>query len=54
MVKVIIVCKKTWNEVVKDDQKKCGLDSGLAKDRERLKAQVKEKTFDLCERRQGT
>ena len=41
--------KKGWNEVVKDDLKKCGLDSGLAKDRERWKAQVTRKTFDLCE-----
>ena len=31
--------KKKWNEVMKDDLKKCGPDSGLAKDRERWKAQ---------------
>ena len=36
------------NEVVRD-LKKCGLDSGLAKDRERWKAQVIGKTFDLYE-----
>ena len=29
-----------WNEVVKDDLKTCGLNRGLAKDRERWKAQV--------------
>ena len=27
--------EKKWNEVVKDDMKKCGLDRGLAKDRAR-------------------
>ena len=27
--------EKRWNEAVKDDLKKCGLDRGLAKDRER-------------------
>ena len=27
--------KWRWNEVVKDDLKKCGMDRGLAKDRER-------------------
>ena len=31
---------KQWNEVVKEDLKKCGLDRGLAKERERWKAQV--------------
>ena len=45
--------KKRWNEVVKDDLKKCGLGRGLAKDRERWKAQVMEKTSDLCELGQG-
>ena len=40
--------KKRWNEVVKDDLKKRGLDSDLAKDRERLKAQVMGQTSDLC------
>ena len=30
----------TGNVVVKDDLKKCGLDSGLAKDRERWKAHL--------------
>ena len=28
------ITKKRWNEVVNDDLKKCGLDRGLAKDRE--------------------
>ena len=41
--------RKRWNEVVKDDLKKYGLDSGLTKDKERWRAQVMEKTFDLCE-----
>ena len=45
---------KKWNEVVKDDLKKCGLDIDLAKDRERWKAQVMGKTYDLCEHGQGT
>jgi len=46
---------KNWlHEVVKDDLKKCGLDRGLAKDRERWKAQVIGKTSDLCEHGQGT
>ena len=40
--------KKRWNEVVKDDLKKCGPDRGLAKDRERWKARVMGKTSDLC------
>ena len=41
--------KKKWNEVVKGNLIKCGLDRGLAKDRERWKARVMEKTSDLCE-----
>ena len=41
--------KMWWNEVVKDDLKKCGLDRGFEKDRERWKAQVMGKTSDLCE-----
>ena len=32
--------KKRWNEVVKDDLKKCGLDRGLAKDRERWRLKL--------------
>ena len=32
--------KKRWNEVVKGDLKKCGLDRGLANDKERWRAQV--------------
>jgi len=39
---------------VKDDLNKYSLDSELAKDRERCKAQIMGKTFDLCEHRQGT
>ena len=39
---------------MEDDLKKCGLDGGLAKDRERWKAQVMGKTSDLCEHGQGT
>jgi len=46
--------KKKWNKVVKNDLKKLGIDRGLAKDRERWKAQVMWKTFDLCEHGQGT
>ena len=46
--------KKRWNDVVKDDLKKCGVDRGLAKDRERWMAQVQGKTSDLCEHGQGT
>jgi len=34
---------------VKDDVKKCRLDGGLAKDRERWKAQIIGKMSDLCE-----
>ena len=40
---------KRWNEVVKDDLKKCGLDGGLSKDRERWKTAFMGKTSDLCE-----
>ena len=46
--------EKRWNEAVKDDLKKRGLDRGLAKDRERWKAQVMGKASDLCEHGQGT
>ena len=46
--------KKTWNEVVKDDLKKCGIDRGLAKNRERWKAQVMGKASDPCDHGQGT
>ena len=41
--------KKRWKEVVKDDLKKCGLNSGSTKDMERWKAQNMRKTSDLCE-----
>ena len=46
--------RKRWRDVVEDDLKKCGLDIDLAKDRERWKAQVMGKTYDLCEHGQGT
>ena len=46
--------KMRWNEVVGDNRKQCDLDGGLAKDRERSKAQVMGKTSDLCEHGQGT
>ena len=46
--------EKKWNEVVKDDMKKCGLDRGLVTDRDRWKAQVVGKTSDLCEHGPGT
>ena len=47
-------CRKSWKrqteeEVVKDDLKKCGLDGGLSKDRERWKTAFMGKTSDLCE-----
>ena len=45
---------KRWNEAVKNDLKKCGLDRGLAKDRVRWKAKIMGKTFGLCEHGQGT
>ena len=41
--------KKRSNEVVKDDLKKCDLDRGLAKDKDRWKAQIMGKTSHLCE-----
>ena len=46
--------KKSWNETVKDDLKKCSLDRGLAKGREGWMAQIMGKTSDLCEHGQGT
>ena len=46
--------KMKWNEVVKNDLKKCGLDKGLAKNRERWKAQVMGKTSDPREYGKGT
>ena len=46
--------KKRWNEVVKDNLKKCGLHIDLAKDRERWKTQVMGKASNLCEHGQGT
>ena len=41
--------EKRWNEVVKDDLKNCGLDNGLAKDRERWQAKIMGKISNLCE-----
>jgi len=46
--------KKRWNEVAKDELKKCGPGSGIEKDRERWKAQAMRKATDLCEHGQGT
>ena len=46
--------KKRWNEVVKDDLKKCGLDRGLAKDGGEVEGSSYGKTSDLCEHGQGT
>jgi len=41
--------RKRWREVLEDDLKKCGIDRGLAKDRDRWRAQIMGKTSDLCE-----
>ena len=41
--------KKRWWEVVEEDLKKCRLDRGSAKDRDRWRAQIMGKTSDLCE-----
>ncbi len=41
--------RKRWCEVLEDDLKKCHLDRGLAKDRDRWRAQIMGKTSDLCE-----
>ena len=39
--------RKRWRDVAKDDLKKGCLDRGLAKDRERWRAQIMGKTSDL-------
>jgi hypothetical protein len=45
--------KNRWNEVVKDDLKKCGLDRGLAKNWERWKAQIMGKSPTCpCQKRE--
>ena len=41
--------RKRWRDVVEDDLKKGRLDRGLAKDRDRWRAQIMGKTSDLCE-----
>ena len=46
--------RKRWRDVLEDDLKKGRLDGGLAKDRDKWRAQVMEKTSDLCEHGQGT
>ncbi len=45
--------KRRWWEVVEDYLKKFHLDRGLAKDRERWRAQIMGKTSDLCEHGKG-
>ena len=41
-------------DILEDDLKEVRLDRGLAKDRDRWRAQVMGKTSDLCEHAQGT
>ena len=41
--------RKRWRDVLEDDLKKGRLDGGLAKDRDRWRAQIMGKTSDLCE-----
>ena len=41
--------RKKWRDVLEDDLKKGRLDRGLVKDRDRRRAQIMGKTFDLCE-----
>ena len=41
--------RKRWRDVLKDELKKGRLDRGLAKDRDRWKAQIMRKTSYLCE-----
>ena len=41
--------RKRWRDVLENDLKKGRLDRGLAKDRDRWRAQVMRKTSDLCE-----
>ena len=41
--------KKRWRDVVEDDLQKGRLDISLAKDRDGWRAQIMEKTSDLCE-----
>ena len=42
--------RKRWRDGLEDDLKKGRLDRGLAKDRDRWRAQIMGKTSDLCER----
>ena len=46
--------RKRWRDVVEDDLKKGRLDRSLAKDRDRWRAQIMGKTFDLCVHGKGT
>ena len=49
--------RKRWRDVLEDgksDLKKGRLNSGLAKDRDRWRAQIMGKTSDLCEHGNGT
>ena len=41
--------RKRWRDVVEDDLMKGRLDRGLAKDRDRWRAQIVGKTSHLCE-----
>ena len=41
--------RKRWRDVFEKDLKKGRLDRGLAKDRDRWRAQIMGKTSDLCE-----
>ena len=41
--------RKRWRDVLEDDLKKGRLDRGLAKDRDRWRAQIMGITSDLCD-----
>ena len=41
--------RKRWRDVFEDDLKKGRLDRGLAKDRDRWRAQIMGKTSEMCE-----
>ena len=46
--------RKRWRDVLEEDLKEGRLNRGLAKDRDRWRAQIMGKTSDLCEHGQGT
>ena len=46
--------RKRWRDVLEDDLKKGRLGRGLAKDRDRWRAQIIGKTFDLSVHGKGT